>query len=194
MREKNADKRGNQESKNEHAINDEIKAREVRLIGEDGEQLGVKSTYEALRLAEEAGVDLVEVAPNAEPPVCRLLDYGKLKYKEQKKAAAARKRSAVQIVKEYRLRYSTDKHDLETKMRQARKSLEEGNKVRFQMRFRGREVVYRDLGDQIFSQVAAMLDDLGVIEERTPLFGNKMLMTMAPRSSASSTGAPAADK
>src|SRR5262249_14636271 len=103
------------ESKEKHRINEEISVPEVRLIGVDGEPLGVKPIREALAIAEEAGLDLIEVAPGATPPVCRVLDYGKLKYKEQKKAAEARKRSSTTTVKELRIRYSTDKHDLDTK-------------------------------------------------------------------------------
>lgn len=183
MREKNTVRRAPEEQKNEHAINEEITAREVRVIGEDGEQLGVLPIAEALRIAEEAGSDLVAVAPDAVPPVCRILDYGKLKYREQKKAAASRKRSAQQTVKELRLRYSTDKHDLETKVKQARKFLAEGDKVRFQMRFRGREVVYREIGEEIFSKIVEALEDAALVEEKTPLLGNRMIMTVAPRSS-----------
>ncbi|MCL4143379.1 UNVERIFIED_CONTAM: hypothetical protein GTU68_003712, partial [Idotea baltica] len=129
-----------------HNINEKIVASEVRLIGAKGEQLGVVSTRDALLKAQDLGMDLVEVAGNAEPPVCKILDYGKLKYKEQKKAAEARKRSATNTVKELRIRYSTDSHDLQTKLKKARGFIEGGDKVRFQMRFRGREVVYRDLG------------------------------------------------
>lgn len=165
-----------------YAINDRIKSPEVRLIGPGGEQLGVVATKDALAKAEEHGLDLVEVAPGAEPPVCRILDYGKLKYKEQKKAAEQRKRGATHTVKELRIRYRTDTHDLETKVRKARKFLEGGDRVRFQMRFRGREVVYRDLGMQSFKEIAAMLEEIAIVEERTPLMGNRMTMTLAPKS------------
>lgn len=167
-----------------YRINEEITAREVRLVGVDGEQLGIVAIDNALQTAEDEGVDLVEVAPGAEPPVCRLLDYGKLKYKEQKKAAEARKRSASQTVKELRIRYSTDKHDLETKVRNARKFIEAGDRVRFQMRFRGREVVYEDLGKQIFERVAQQLEDIASVEEVTPLAGRRMMLTLVPRSAA----------
>lgn len=162
-------------------INERINAHEVRLIGEEGQQLGVVSFRDAMARAEELGMDLVELAPEAKPPVCRILDYGKLKYKEQKKAAEQRKRSATNTVKEIRIRYSTDQHDLETKVRNAKKFIEAGDKVRFQMQFRGREVVYRDLGEQLFEQVGAMLGDVAVIEERTPLMGKRMAITFAPK-------------
>lgn len=164
-----------------HNINEDIKVPQVRVIGLDGEQLGVLKTRDAIKLAEDAGVDLVEVATSADPPVCRLLDYGKLKYREQKKAAEARKRSATHVVKEIRMRYNTDSHDLETKVRNARKFLQGGDRVRFQMRFRGREVTYHDLGKQIFQQVLEMLADVAAVEETTPLLGQRMTMTVVPK-------------
>ncbi len=166
-----------------HAINEYITAPQVRVIGVDGAQLGILITREALRMAEELGVDLVEVAPEAKPPVCRLLDYGKLKYREQKKAADARKKAATHSVKELRVRYNTDKHDLETKVRNARKFIEEGDKVRFQMRFKGRESVYRDLGEDMFKHIAELLNDISAVEEFTPLMGQRMTMTIGPKGS-----------
>ena len=162
-------------------INEKITASEVRVIDDDGNQLGILSIRDALDKAEEAGLDLVEVAPDGDPPVCKLIDYGKLKYKEQKKAAEARKRTATQTVKELRIRYRTEAHDLETKVRNARKFLAAGDRVRFQMRFRGREVVYRNLGEETFRKIAEQLEDLGAIEELTPLQGNRMFMTIAPK-------------
>ncbi len=170
------------ESFDKYAINEQIRAPQVRLIGGEGAQLGIVNTRDALRLAEESGLDLVEVAPEANPPVCRLLDYGKLKYKEQKKAADARKKAATHSVKELRVRYSTDKHDLDTKVRNARKFLEDGDKVRFQMRFKGRESVYKELGEAVFREIAELLSDLAIIEETTPLLGQRMTMTLAPKS------------
>jgi translation initiation factor IF-3 len=164
-----------------YAINEQITAEEVRVIGEDGAQLGVLKLRDALRTAEEKGIDLVEVAPEARPPVCRMLDYGKLKYREQKKAAEARRKTAVHVVKELRIRYSTDKHDLDTKIRNARKFLQAGDRVRFLMRFRGREVTYQELGLETFKQVAAMLDDIAVVEEQSPIAGMRMSLTLAPR-------------
>jgi translation initiation factor IF-3 len=173
------------------AINEQITAPEVRLIGEDGTQHGVLRLSDALRMAEDGGVDLVEVAPEARPPVCRLLDYGKLKYREQKKAAEARKKTAVHVVKELRIRYSTDKHDLETKVRSARKFLVAGDRVRFQMRFRGREVTYQELGIATFKQVVEMLSDVAVVEEKTGVAGMRMSMTLAPKGQ-QAAGKPAA--
>jgi translation initiation factor IF-3 len=167
-----------------HRINEAIEADEVRVVTEDGEQLGVLSLADAIAKAEESGMDLVEVAASASPPVCRILDYGKLKYKEQKKAAETRKRSSTTVVKELRIRYRTDTHDLNTKLRKARKFLESGDRVRFQMRFRGREVVYRDLGVETFNQVAEELADIASIEDRSPLLNNRMMITFVPKSNA----------
>ena len=171
-----------QAAKDKYRINEDITSREIRLVGADSEQIGVVTREEAMRLADEAGMDLVEVAPGADPPVCRILDYGKLKYREQKKAAETRKHSSTQTVKEIRIRYSTDSHDLETKIRNAKKFLEGGDRVRFQMRFRGREVVYRDLGEEAFKHVAELLSELGSVEEYTPLTNQRMTMTIAPKS------------
>ena len=183
--------RGREAAPEKHAINEQITSPEVRVIGVDGAQLGVMSTRTALQAAEQAGVDLVEVAPEAKPPVCRLLDYGKLKYREQKKAAETRKKSSVHTVKELRVRYNTDKHDLSIKVRNARKFLEEGDKVRFQMQFRGRETSYKELGDAVFRDLASLLGDVALIEETTPLVGRKMTMTIAPKAAvAAVTAAP----
>ncbi len=167
--------------RDKHRVNQQITASEVRLIGVDGKLVGVLSIREALRIAEESGLDLIEMAPDAKPPVCRIQDYGKLRYREQKKAAEARKRSSVQVVKELRLRYSTDKHDLETKIRAARKFLEDGDRVRFQMRFRGREVAYRDLGEQTLRKVVELLSDIGVQDEFGSLMNSRMHITIAPK-------------
>jgi translation initiation factor IF-3 len=182
-------KRGPRESSSDarekHRINEQITAHEVRLIGAEGNQVGVISTREALRIAEDDGLDLVEVAPEASPPVCRILDYGKLKYREQKKAAEARKRGTTHVVKEIRVRYSTDTHDLETKVRAARKFLLAGDRVRFQMRFRGREAAYKELGVEIFKQIEEMLKEVGVVDESTPLMGQKMMVTFVPKGATS---------
>lgn len=167
-----------------HRINEQITAPEVRLILDSGEQKGVLPTRKALEIAEEAGLDLVEVAPEAKPPVCKLIDYGKLKYREQKKAAEARKKTVIQEVKEIRIRYNTDSHDLETKVRNAIRFIGEGDKVRFSMRFRGREVVYKELGDDIFNMLAEKLQEHAVLEERAPLTNQKMHVTFAPKGKA----------
>ncbi len=164
-----------------YPINREINASEVMVIGSDGEHIGVLPIAEALSRAEDEGVDLVAVAPEGKPPVCRLLDYGKLKYREQKKAAEARKRTATNTVKEIRLRYSTEQHDLDTKVRNARKFIEGGDRVRFQMRFRGREGAYKDLGLEVFDKIKDSLEDISIVEDQTPLLGNRMIMVLAPK-------------
>lgn len=173
----------NRPAADKHEINENIRARQVRLIDDEGKPRGIVTTDFALGLARDVGLDLVLVAADAEPPVCKILDYGKLKYREQKKAAEARKKAAVFVVKELRIRYSTDKHDLETKLRRAKEFLAEGDRVRFQMRFRGREVVYRDLGEVTFSQLIEQLAEVAEVEERSPLTGNRMTITFAPKGS-----------
>ena len=164
-----------------HSVNRDITAKEVRVIGADGEQLGILKTHEALKIAEDAELDLVVVAAKSVPPVCRILDYGKLKYKEQKKAAEIRKKSAVQETKELRIRYNTDDHDLETKIKNAIKFLEDGDKVRFSMRFKGRESMYENLGNEIFEQIIVTLQDFAQVDERTRLIGQKMMLVFAPK-------------
>ena len=173
----------NSQKQEKYLINEQITAPQVRLVGGDGEQIGIVSREQALERAESSGLDLVEVAPGSSPPVCRLLDYGKLKYREQKKAAEARKRTATNTVKELRVRYSTDKHDLETKINRAKKFLASGDRVKFLMRFRGREVVYKELGLQVFADIVEQLEDIAIVEEQTPLLGNRMILNLAPKSS-----------
>ncbi len=170
-----------------HRINDKIIAREVRLITETGEQAGIVSLRDALTRAETVGMDLVEVSPDAKPPVCRLMDYGKFKYREQKKEAEARKKHHESALKELRIRYRTDTGDLETKLKQARDFLEEGNKVKFSMRFKGREAMYINLGLEKFDVISQRLADIAVVDEKSPAFGRQIHIVFAP-----SKGAPAA--
>lgn len=177
-----------------HRINDRILAREVRLISDEGEQLGIVSTREALRMAEEAGLDLVEVSEDARPPVCRLMDYGKLKYREQKKAAEARKKRTEIVIKELRLRYRTDVGDFETKIRQARDFLQNGDKVKFSMRFKGREAMYVNLGVEKFNEVAERLKDIAVVDDQSPAFGRQIHITFAPLKGKAAPATPAAPK
>lgn len=164
----------------QHRINHRITAREVRLIDEKGEQLGVILTREALAMAEARDLDLVEVAGQANPPVCRLMDYGKFKYKEQKKEAEAKKKRTENVIKEIRLRYRTDVGDLDTKLRQARGFIEDGDKVKFSMHFKGREVVYQNLGAEKFNDVIERLKDIAVVDDRGPLRGRQMYIVFAP--------------
>ncbi len=163
-----------------HRINHRILAKEVRVVSDSGEQLGVLATREALILAEKAELDLVEVAPTATPPVCRIMDYGKFKYREQKKEAEARKKRTETTTKELRLRYITDVGDLETKLKQAREFLAEGDKVKFSMRFKGREIAYLDLGRQKFDLLVARLSDVAIIDERSSTSGRMIHIVFAP--------------
>ncbi len=163
-----------------HRINQKITAREVRAVIDGGEQLGILSISEALRKAEELGLDLVEVAPEAKPPVCKIMDYGKFKYREQKKEAEAKKKRSENTLKELRIRYRTDKGDLDTKLKHAREFLAEGDKVKWSMRFKGREIMYIDLGVQKFDEIIAALADCSVVDERSPANGRQLHITLAP--------------
>jgi len=163
-----------------HRINERITVPQVRLIADDGEQLGILSTPEAIRVAEERELDLVEVSPNADPPVCKLMDYGKFKYKEQKKEAEARKKRTEMTIKELRIRYRTDSGDLETKLKKAREFLDEGDKVKFSMRFRGREVMYLELGLEKFEEIISKLADVSTVDERSPARGRQIYIVLAP--------------
>ncbi|RMD84136.1 MAG: translation initiation factor IF-3 [Candidatus Dadabacteria bacterium] len=166
--------------KGRHRINRYITAKEVRLIGEDGSQLGVVPIDKALEEAEERGLDLVEVSPKENPPVCKIMDYGKFRYREQKKQAEARKKRTEIVTKELRIRYRTDVGDLETKLKKAREFLEAGDKVKFTMRFRGREIMYLDLGMEKFDLIAERLSDIATVEERSPRLGNQVYIVFAP--------------
>ena len=163
-----------------HRINEFIIAKEVRVILPDGEQAGVMQLRDAIQKAQELELDLVEVAPQAKPPVCKILDYGKFKYKEQKKEAEAKKNRTENTIKELRLRYRTDSGDLEVKLKHAREFLAEGDKVKFVMRFKGREAMYIDLGKEKFDQIVQRLADVAVVDERSPAVGRQMHITFAP--------------
>lgn len=152
----------------------------MRVISDTGEQLGVITIRDALVAAEQAGLDLVEVAPNSTPPVCRIMDYGKFKYREQKKAAEAKKNRTETTTKELRLRYSTDVGDLEVRLKQARGFLAEGFKVKFSMRFRGREISYIQLGIDKLNMVTDRLADVSIVDERSPASGRQIYMVLAP--------------
>ncbi|MBL7661592.1 translation initiation factor IF-3 [bacterium] len=184
MRGRDFGRGGNQPAKDDkHIINEQITAKAVRLIGSDGSQVGIVKTEDAIRRARSEDLDLVLVAADANPPVCKIVDFGKLKYREQKKAAEARKHSAQHEIKELRVRYSTDSHDLETKIRAAKNFIAEGHKVKFQMRFKGREVAYKELGDQTFNEIIQLLAEDAVVEQRTSLMGNSMSMTFTSKNS-----------
>lgn len=162
-------------------VNREIDARSIRLVGAEGEMIGVVSLREGLIMAEEAGLDLVEVSPNADPPVCKILDYGKFKYEVQKKKAEAKKKQKVIEVKEIKLRPNIDDNDYGVKMRSMRKFLEEGDKVKVTLRFRGRELAHQDLGMKVLERVRDDLDDLGKIEQIPKMEGRQMVMVVTPR-------------
>ncbi|HEX6287594.1 MAG TPA: translation initiation factor IF-3 [Herpetosiphonaceae bacterium] len=164
-------------------INRRIRVPQVRLIDEEGQQVGVINTQEALMMAEDRGLDLVEVAPNADPPVCRLMDYGKFLYEQNKKAREARKNQKVIEVKEMQLSPITDAHDIEVKSNRARQFLGEGHKVKFNMRFRGRQLAHQDIGVQMLEQIAENLRDVAVVEVRPTSEGRIMTMIIAPQPS-----------
>jgi translation initiation factor IF-3 len=153
----------------------------VRVIGDDGSQLGIMSVDQALSAAEADGLDLVEVAPHAHPPVVRIMDYGKFKYEEARKARVARKKQHQVHLKEVKFRPGIEDHDFEFKVRHARRFLEEGNKVKATMMFRGRQMAHPDLGRQVLERVAEVLDDVGKIESVPALEGRNMTMVLAPR-------------
>jgi translation initiation factor IF-3 len=169
-----------QRPEQEHRTNRQIRVPQVRLIGVGGEQYGVVPTDDALRRAQENGVDLVEVAPNASPPVCRLLDYGKFRYSKQKKDAEAKKKQHVTQLKELRVRPGTDIHDLERQLKKAEEFLNDGQRVKFTLRFRGREMAHQDLGRAKLEGVAEQLADIGWVEISPRTEGRVMHLVMAP--------------
>ncbi len=164
-----------------HRINGEITAPEVRLTGVDGEQLGILKLAEAFRLSEEADVDLGEIAPQAQPPVCRLMDYGKFKYQEQKKAHENKLKQKVVQIKEVKFRPGTDDGDYNVKLRNLKRFLEEGDKIKVNIRFRGREMSHQELGREMANRIETDLGEDIVIESRPRLEGRQMVMMIAPK-------------
>ena len=158
-----------------------IDVRQVRLVGADGEMIGVVATVAALDSAAEAGLDLVEVSPNADPPVCKLLDYGRFKYEAQKKKNEAKKKQKVIEVKEIKMRPAIETNDYEIKMRAARKFLDNGDKVKVTMRFRGRELAHQDLGAKVLERVRGELDETAKVEQLPRMEGRQIVMVFAPR-------------
>jgi len=161
-------------------INERIRGSDIRLIGAEGENIGVVSPERALALAEEAGLDLVEISPNAVPPVCKIMDFGKYKYETQKKEAEARKNQKIIEIKEVKFRPNTDTHDYEVKMRSVFKFLENGDKVKVTLRFRGREMAHQDLGRQLLERVAEDTKEVGKVESFPRLEGRQMVMMVGP--------------
>jgi len=162
-------------------INREIRAREVQLIDSEGKNHGVIQLPDALGIAEAAGLDLVEIAPNSTPPVCKILDYGRFRFAEQKKAAEARKKQKVVEVKEIKLRPGIDDHDYGVKMKAVRRFFEEGDKVKVTLRFRGREIAHQDIGYRLLSRVKAETATLAKVELEPSMEGRQMVMVLAPR-------------
>lgn len=161
-------------------VNREIRAPEVRVIDEDGTMLGVFPPMEALRMAEAKGLDLIEIAPTAKPPTCKIMDYGKYKYELKKKEAVARKNQTVITIKEVQLRPRTDQHDLDVKMRHARRFLEEGDKVKVNLRFYGREMAHQELGFQLLQKVIASLNDIAMVEVPPKMEGRQLFVLLTP--------------
>ena len=167
--------------RDDRPVNETINAETIRLIDADGEMVGVISKREALQMAEEVGLDLVMMSPNADPPVCKILDYGKLKYENQKKKNEARKKQKTIEVKEIKFRPNIDEHDYDVKMRAVRRFLDEGDKVKVTLRFRGREMAHQDLGAKVLQRVRDELDELVKVEQWPRLEGRQMVMVIAPK-------------
>ncbi len=168
------------EAKDTVNINEKIRAREVRLISDDGRQLGIVPTTEALRLAKEQELDLVEVSPTATPPVCKIMDYGKFKYQIAKKAHDAKKKQAVIHIKEMKLGLKIEEHDLMFKLKHLRGFLQEGNKVKIIIMFKGREVLHIDMGEKLAQKIIENLKDVGQIEQKSRFDGRNIVMIVAP--------------
>ena len=162
-------------------INEQIRDREVRVIGEDGEQLGVMPTKEALKLAEEAGVDLVKIAPTAKPPVCKIVDYGKFKYEQARKDKEAKKKQKIVEIKEIRLSPNIDTNDLNTKVNAARKFITKGDRVKVTLRFRGREMAHMNTSKHILDDFAEALSDIAVMDKAPKVEGRSMTMFLAEK-------------
>jgi translation initiation factor IF-3 len=162
-------------------INEAIRVREVRLIDEDGQNQGVVNRVDAQTRAEQAGLDLVEISPDAEPPVCKIMDFGKFKYQEQKKAAEARKKQKIVEIKEIKLRPNIDDHDYDVKMKSIRRFFDEGDKVKVTLRFRGREMAHQSLGMEVLKRVKADTETIAKVESEPRFEGRQMVMVLAPR-------------
>ncbi|XAT61383.1 translation initiation factor IF-3 [Rhodobacteraceae bacterium Araon29] len=161
-------------------VNDRIRCPEVRLIGAEGENVGVVSPERAIELAENAGLDLVEISPNAEPPVCKIMDFGKYKYEQQKRESEARKKQKIIEIKEIKFRPGTDTHDYDVKMRNVFKFLENGDKVKITLRFRGREMAHLNLGRELLERVAEDVQEMGKVENMPKMEGRQMTMMIGP--------------
>jgi translation initiation factor IF-3 len=163
---------------------------EVRVIGADGSQIGIIPTHEALKLAEEQGLELVEVNPRAAPPVCKIMDFGKFKYETSKKEKASRKHQSTIVLKEIKLRPKTDEHDFDFKVKHIRRFLQEGNKCKLVVVFRGREIVHPEMGQVMLDQVVKAVNDLAMVEQRSMMEGRRMVMVIGPRGGVIRSPAP----
>ena len=163
-------------------VNEQIKAREVLVVDPEGTQLGVMKTDEALQLAREKKMDLVNVAPNAKPPVCRMMDYGKHKYEQSKKDREAKKRQRTTSIKEIKLRPNIDKHDFDVKAKRGQKFLQKGDKIKVTVMFRGREITHPEIAQRLCKDLADQLADYGVVEKPAKQEGRNMIMILAPKS------------
>lgn len=161
-------------------VNERINSPEIRLIGADGGNVGVVTPARGMELAEAAGLDLVEISPNAKPPVCKVMDFGKFKYEQQKRESEARKKQKTIEVKEVKFRPNTDTHDFDVKMRNVLKFLENGDKVKVTLRFRGREMAHLNLGRNLLERVAAAVGDAGKVESMPKMEGRQMIMMVGP--------------
>ncbi|AMD92169.1 translation initiation factor IF-3 [Desulfomicrobium orale] len=159
--------------------NRQIRAKEIRVVGEDGNQLGIMSVPEALEHAEASGLDLVEVAPNAKPPVCKIMDYGKFLYEEKKKSQEAKKRQTQIQVKEIKFRPHTDDHDLQTKIKHIRRFIEDGDRCKVTVFFRGREMAHKDRGQLVLDRVVEMLSDVAKVEQASKVEGRTMFLLLS---------------
>lgn len=171
---------GGRLAKQELRTNEAIRVREVRLVGSDGQQLGIVPTLEALKMAQDQGIDLVEVAPQAKPPVCKILDYGKFKFEQEKNNREARKKQKLLKLKEVRMQPKIETHDLEFKTKHVQEFLEAGSKVKVTIRFRGRELAHTELGKVVLDKILDMLDTPYVLERSPAMEGRFMSMTLAP--------------
>jgi translation initiation factor IF-3 len=174
------DRRGDELATDDARINDRIRARQVRLIGADGSQLGTKPLPEALQIAREAGLDLVEVAANADPPVCKIMDYGKYKYEQDQRRKESRRKASNVVIKEMKFRPKIDTHDYDTKMKHVERFLEEGSKVKLTIMFRGREMAHPELGRRILEKVAERVAEIATVESAPKQDGRNMTMVLNP--------------
>lgn len=165
----------------EQQINEQIRDKEIRLIGQNGEQLGIMSSRDAQALANEKNLDLVKISPNANPPVCKIMDYGKYKYEASKKEKEARKKQKVVVLKEIRLRPSIEDNDLKTKAKNAAKFLEAGDKVKVAVRFRGRELGHKEIGYQVIKTFVELVGDAGTPDKDPKFEGNNLVLTLEPK-------------